>query len=360
VLRSLRRSAQHEGLGGLKEPPSGIRALASARDTGASLQRLELRHLRYFTAIVEHESIGRAAEHMELTQPALSRQVRDLEDIVGVPLLTRTARGVQPTLAGSAFFNDAVRILATAEQMAPEARRALRGTAGNCVVGIVASPLAWEMITNAVADCADRLPDIEISVEDVPTPRQAAAVREARLDVALGHSYPSSSELDPNIARQLLLPDRMNTALVSKQHPLAAREDIALSDLATLPFLFMQRVFCPALYDAVMAAMSRAGYAPPIDGEYDGLPTVWALAAQDMGWCLGTASQIAYPPHGLVALRIRDFDLPWGCELVYRRDEMRPAVLEVIRAIRESAHAMRDAGMTSQETKYWPRVGRSA
>jgi len=360
VLRALRRSAQHEGLGGEKEPPSGIRALAGTCVAGPEEQRLELRHLRYFAAIVENETIGRAAEQLDLTQPALSRQLRDLEEIVGVALLTRGARGVVPTLAGESLYSDAVRILRVADQMAPEAQRALRGTAGDCLVGLVASPMVWDMVTQAAANCAARLPDINFAVEDVPTPRQAKALREARIDVALGHRYPTVPDLDPNIVRELLLPDAMNVALVSAHHPLASKREIALRELGDVPFLFMQRDFSPAFYDFIMSAFERAHYTPVVNAEYDGLPTVWTLAAQGMGWCLGSTSQIEYPPHGLTAVRIRDFDIPWGCELAYRRDEARPAVLEVIRELRDAARAMRDTGMTSQETKYWPKVEQSA
>jgi DNA-binding transcriptional LysR family regulator len=360
IIRALRRSSQHEGLGGVKEPPSGIRELASAGASGQLAARLELRHLRYFAAVVQHETIGRAAEHLDLTQPALSRQLRDLEEIIGVALLNRSPRGVIPTLAGESLNADAVRILRTADQMGPEAQRALRGTSGNCVVGVVASPLVWDVITHAVADCAARLPAVDVAVEDVPTPKQTTALREARLDVALGHRYPIAPELDANLTRSLLLPDMMNTAIVSVNHPLAKKPEISLADLAELPLLFMKRAFSPAFHDVVMSAFAHAHFTPLIDGEYDGLPTVWALASQGMGWCLGMASQREYPPYACVAVKLKDFNLPWGCELVHRRDESRPAVLEVIRALHDAARAIHDAGMTSKEMKYWPQSEQTA
>src|SRR5216117_1285362 len=75
--------------------------------------------------------------------PALSRQLRDLETEVGVSLLTRTSRGVVPTLAGEALNRDALSILRAADGLSSEAQRALRGTAGDCVVGVVPSPLVW-------------------------------------------------------------------------------------------------------------------------------------------------------------------------------------------------------------------------
>jgi len=321
--------------------------------------RLELRHLRYFTAIVQYESIGRAAESLELTQPALSRQLRDLEQEVGVTLLTRTSRGVVPTLAGESLNSDALAILRAAGRMASEAQRVLRGTAGDCVIGLVPSPLIWETLTSAVAEIATRLPAINVRLEELPTPKQASALREARLDIGLGHRQPTTMDLDPNVVRELLLPDAMATALVSERHPLADKKAIVLADLRDVPLLFMERTFSPALYDYVMSIFSRAGYTPRIDGEYNGLSTVWALAAQGMGWCIGTDSQRAFPPAGLVAVPIRDFHVPWGVEVCYRGDERRPPVLEVIQSLRHAAREL-DASMASQENKYWSDVEASA
>jgi DNA-binding transcriptional LysR family regulator len=347
ILTSIRRAAERDAVHTLDRVTASV-----AAECDPVSMRLELRHFRYFAAIVQHESIGRAAEALELTQPALSRQLRTLETEVGVELLTRTARGVVPTLAGESLHHNSLAILAAADRLGSEAHRAVRGTAGNCVVGVVASPLAWDTAAKAVADCNERLPFIEVRVEDAPTPRQATALREARLDVAIGHRYPTVPDLDPSIVREPLLPDRMNMALVGTHHPLATRGEITLKDLADVPFMFMKRAFSPALYDVVMGTFARAGFGPRIEGEYDGLPTVWALAAQGLGWALGSASQSGAPPQGVVAVRISDFDMPWGLELAFRRGEARMPVLEMINAFRNAAHEMQ-AGMAAPTNKYW-------
>ena len=358
ILRSIRRTSQRETEAPVKEPPSGIRAMAESEATQVA-SKLELRHLRYFTAIVQYESIGRAAESLELTQPALSRQLRDLEQEVGVTLLTRTSRGVVPTLAGESLNSDALSILRAAGRMPSEAQRVLRGTAGDCVIGLVPSPLIWETLTAAVAEIATRLPAINVRLEEIPTPRQANALREARLDIGLGHRHPTTTDLDPNIVRELLVHDAMATALVSDKHPLAKRDVISLTDLREVPLLFMERQFSPALYDYVMSIFARAGYTPHVDGEYNGLSTVWALAAQGMGWCIGTESQRAFAPTGLVAVPIRDFHVPWSVEVCYRGDERRAPVLEVIQSLRRAARDL-DASMASQENKYWSDIEVSA
>jgi len=353
VLGAMRRAARKEGFGAAKEPVAKAQ-VAERKLLNAT--RLELRHLRYFVATIEHETIGRAAEHLDITQPGLSRQLRDLEQEVGATLILRNARGVEPTLAGKALYGDAVRILRGADQMASEAQRALRGTSGQVVVGLAASPLIWETITKVVADVASRMPEISVTVEDVPTPRQGKALHEAKLDLAIGHRYPSISDIDPGVSRTQILPDMFNQALISANHPLATESEISLKDLGDLPFLFMKRPFSPALYDLVMSTFERAGFRPKIEGTYDGLTTVWALSAQGMGFTVGMESQRKYPPHGVVAVRLKDFNLEWGAELSCRSDESRPAVVAVIEAIHRAARELVDESMTSQETKYWPQV----
>jgi len=89
--------------------------------------------------------------------------------------------------------------------------------------------------------------------------------------------------------------------------------------------------------------LARCGYRPRIDGEYDGLTTVWSLAAQGLGWCLGAASQRAVPPPGLTAVPISGFSVPWGSELIHREGESREAVLAVLAAVvRATAAAEHD------------------
>jgi DNA-binding transcriptional LysR family regulator len=172
----------------------------------------------------------------------------------------------------------------------------------------------------------------------------------------VGHYYPALPVTDAQVARLPLIPDTLNMALLSAQHPLAGREVIRLRDLANVPFLFMKRSFSPEFYDQIMSGFSQAGFTPRIEVEHDGLPTVWALAAQQMGWCLGSESLREYPPTGLKAVRLADFGLPWGVEVAYHRSESRPAVLTILTLLKDAAQRIQDESMASQETKYWPQV----
>jgi DNA-binding transcriptional LysR family regulator len=235
---------------------------------------------------------------------------------------------VSPTRAGQALHEDAMRILGAAEGLPGEAQRVIRAANGRCVIGMIPTPVLHDIVTRAVREASIRMPEIALTVLDVPTPMQPDALASARIDLGLGHSYPTSHH-DRAIVQSRLADDALNTALLAVTSPLAKRESLTLANLADIPFLFMKRSFSPAFYDQVMGAFARVGYRPRIDVEYDGLPTVWALAAKNIGWCLASQSQRKQPPPGLVAVPLREFELPWGAHLVCREDEFSQAILAI-------------------------------
>lgn len=297
--------------------------------------RFELRHLRYFTTVVRQGTFGRAAETLGITQPALSRQVRDLEREVGVSLLDRAARGVAPTPAGELFHADALHVLEQVERLTSEVRRARRGMEGRCVIGSVPTPLAARAVARVVRASAEAFPDAEILVEDVPTPRQPAALMDARIDLGIAHGILGDA-FDPEIVRIPLWDDPLDTALLAADHPLAGRRALDARELADVPFLFARRSHFPDFYDMVIGAVRRVGIEPSPRDEYDGLETLWALVAERRGWLLGAASQRRQPPPRTVGVPLTDLSLPWGAELLQRSDEQRPLVLRVAEIIRRT------------------------
>jgi len=96
---------------------------------------MELRHFRYFIAVAEESSLGRAAERLHVSQPALSQQIGDLEDELGLRLLTRNSRGVELTEAGRVFLIGGRRVLVAAKEAAERAQEAAKGERGRLVIG---------------------------------------------------------------------------------------------------------------------------------------------------------------------------------------------------------------------------------
>jgi len=298
---------------------------------------IEIRHLRALLEVAASQTIGRAAERLGVTQPALSRQLRELETAVGVPLLERSARGVLLTPAGSSLAGECPGILTALEQIVLDTTRARRGMEGHCAIGAVATAATGEILTAVLADCAARHPHVHIAIEEVATPLQARAIVRGDIDLGLAHAYPGAVYAD--LIAEPVHDDRLQTVLLPPGHPLARRRRVKPAELAHEPFLFMARSFHPAFYDRVLDRLQELGLTPRIEGTYDGLQAVWAMVAHGKGWCLGFRSHRRRPPAGTVALPLVGFDLPWGLNLLRRRAEPSLTVRSVLESFRRMAKA---------------------
>ena len=146
--------------------------------------RVELRHLRYFVAVAELNNVSKAAQKLRVAQPALSRQIRDLEDELGVPLLERTSRGVSLTEAGKVFAAEARDVLARADEAVKSARAAARGESGEIHLGYAPSPTA-ELLPRALHAFQNAAPGVRVVLHDCSSEEMLRELREGTMHVAL-------------------------------------------------------------------------------------------------------------------------------------------------------------------------------
>jgi DNA-binding transcriptional LysR family regulator len=319
---------------GLVRPHARRSRAHEADDTLQDL--MEPRHLRALVATINHRSIGRGAKALDVTQPGLSRQIGELERSVGVPLLVREARGVTPTLAGESLYRDATAISHELDMLPAEISRGLRETEGRFVIATVPTPAGSRMLVATMRRMASAMPDVSLTVESMSTARHAAALRDGRVDLALGHAYLPIVD-DRGVTRERLSEDTLGVALLPAAHPLATRTSIEARELAEMPFVFIPRALHPRFHDLVLEKLASVGLTPRRGSAHEGMLTRWAMVAAGRGWVLGSTSQLAEPPSGVVGVRISDFSLPWGLDLVYRSDESRQRVLALITLAREVA-----------------------
>jgi len=313
---------------------------SSAKSGLPQQNKLEFRDFRYFVASADEKTIGRAALKLGITQPALSRQLAELEADLAVDLLVRSPRGVKPTPAGEAFLEDARTILAEVDHLPHEVARGERAVAGRCVLGAVPSAEVQQLVANVVGAQARAFPDIDLHLRNVPTPLQPAAVHDGTLDFGICHPFPGLIAGYSDLDCDELWSDVIDCALLAENHPLVRRESIDISELAEIPFLFFRREFHPAFHDYLMECFRSKGFRPIEGAMQEGLQTMWALTAVGEGWSLGFSRQRENPPRGLAAVSIRDFSIPWGVVLVSRRDESRPTALAVIDVIHHEAGSL--------------------
>ncbi|MEP6494293.1 MAG: LysR substrate-binding domain-containing protein [bacterium] len=283
---------------------------------------LESRHLRALTVTVAEGSVSRAATRLGITQSGLSRQLRALENEIGVELFRRGASGMVPNAAAAVFNADALAILAIIDSAVAQARgmQQERRPSRPCRIGAVPNELTGDLVFSAIRQMTERFPDTAIEIIETLTSFQISALRNQEIDVGVGRIYPGTAD-DPAIDAMQVGYDVVECALISTLHPLASRTRLAPADLADIPFLFVSRPAHPQLFDAVMRAFDQIGLTPRVEGTFVGARTLWRLVADEMGWTVGSRYQRANPPSGLIAVPIDGLRIPTGIQILWRRDE---------------------------------------
>jgi DNA-binding transcriptional LysR family regulator len=216
---------------------------------------MELRHVRYFLAVAESLNFSKAAEQLHIAQPPLSRQIRRLEDELGVDLFVRDKHRVQLTKAGRAFIDEAKKLVVQAGHAAEAARHAQKGESGIVRIGI-ASGLGG-VVAKAVAENCKRFPDINIECKDIFSSLQNENLVKGEIDV--GFLRPP---VDPSMLDCELLFEEEFVVVLPKTHRFAKRKLLRLKDVAEEPLIIFDRHFSSGLYDRILGLYSRQGLTP--------------------------------------------------------------------------------------------------
>src|ERR1700731_1348683 len=209
---------------------------------------MELRHLRYFVAIGEEQHYGRAARSLRVAQPALSRQIQDLEEELGFKLFERLQRGVKLSAAGKLFLEDARRILREVTEAAVRAGRVGSGRSGTLRIGFTENA-AWRgVVPESFRRFRELQPEAELQLQPSASLEQLEAVRSGRLDAGFVNLMPKA---DPELDQLLVAIQHVELA-APKRHPLTKLKKLRLRDLTDAPFVWFPRRESPAFYDRLM------------------------------------------------------------------------------------------------------------
>jgi DNA-binding transcriptional LysR family regulator len=239
---------------------------------------MELRHLRYFAVVAETCHFGQAAERLQMAQPPLSQQIRQLEAELGVELLTRTTRSVKLTAAGEAFLSDARRILRSVDDAARRARRFGQGKAGTLRIGLTGTA-SYTQLPLLARLAKEQLPGVvlDISTEMLtPAIEQALAAGELDVGVLRPPVRDASLALRP-IAREQLV------VALPQGHRLASAETVAVGELRTEDFIMYTAGSRSVVNDAVLRACLAAGFHPRVAHESAKTSTQLSLVAAGLG-----------------------------------------------------------------------------
>ena len=295
---------------------------------------MELRHLRYFVAAGEEEHYRRAAQRLRVAQPALSRQIQDLEDEIGFKLFERLPRGVKITDAGKLFLNDARRILHEVNDATARAKRIASGQSGTLRIGFVQSLSFHGIVPDSLRFFREQLPDAELQPMPLNSTEQFAGVQSGSLDA--GYVFTMG-----NIARELaqLQAGAVNLLLaVPKGHQLTKLKRLRLRDLIDFPFIWFPRRASPVFFDHLMAACARGGLkAPRIVRETTGEAIILSLVACGLGIAfISSASRWQCPP-SVKLLTVTDLKLRLPIALIWRKDNNLPLLAKFVAEVQSLA-----------------------
>jgi DNA-binding transcriptional LysR family regulator len=301
----------------------------------------ELRHLRAFAAVAEGGGVAHAASRLARSQPAITRQLQDLETLLGVALFDRGGRSLALTDAGRALLDDARALLAAADAFAARAGAVADGRVGRLTIGFGGAAIN-SVLGPALGAFRAAQPDVELRlVEHFDDLELSAMVQRRALDAAIVRFATESPEL-----RRVAIGVQPYRAALAADHPLAGAERISLSELADEPFLLWPRSAAPAAWDAVLRACGDAGFTPRVAQEAVSVPTLLALAAAGLGVALIAEGYAALARADVRFLPLRDGPVA-GLDLVTRAGEPDPPALARLRALlyaRSATPTMSSAG----------------
>jgi DNA-binding transcriptional LysR family regulator len=220
---------------------------------------VELRHLKYFCAVAEHQGFSRSARELHVSQSAISEQISDLEREVGIPLLIRGQQKTTLTLSGEIFLREAKRVLAAADHAIETARRAARGEIGTLTVGFFNGGTGAD-VPEIIKTFRRLHPDVRVSVADMVPGLQSTALTNGSLDV--GFTRPLETPFDQLLHSELLYLDPL-VAVFPRDHPRAGGS-LDLRTLAREQFVLVARESSPSLYGKILALCSEAGFSPRV------------------------------------------------------------------------------------------------
>src|SRR3954463_6213558 len=299
-------------------------------------QNMELRHLRYFVAVAEELHFRRAAERLHVAQPAVSEQVRKLEEELGVRLLNRTQRSVSLTPGGAVFLREARRVLEQAETARLAARNAHDRVTSSLRIGYVPASLPAS-VPRTLQRLATSMPQLETTLEHGSGAELIEAVRTERLDAAIVPLPAPTAGL-----RITALGEQRALAALPVIHNNAVKSEICLEQVAPDRIVVLPREANRPFYDAVGPTCRDAGLSPTfVEMPDTNIERVLLAIASGSGMALlpeSVAERYAAP--GIRFLPLGGDAPSFATAVVTRRDTEHMPTVALLRALPQAPTAI--------------------
>lgn len=293
---------------------------------------MELRHLRYFRAVGREQHFGRAAKILHVAQPALTRQIRNLEQELGVSLFERLPRGVQLSAAGRMFLSEAEAILAQVDRSIDKARSYASGHFGTVRVGFSEIASGHREIPSKLLYFRLNEPNVTLELLPMGSQKQLDALKDAQIDAAIVYDV-HQDEADAQLLHHKDIGSSDIVLALYKGHRLADASEIRMKDLHGEPFLWPVRTAMPQYSDSLTRACASQGVVPNVVQETATHTILLSLVAVGMGIGFVEHSEDRYRSDSIVLRKVSDLDVSFNIRLFWRRSDESLALARFLEAM---------------------------
>jgi DNA-binding transcriptional LysR family regulator len=308
---------------------------------------MDLRQLRYIIAVAEEGHITRAAERLGMQQPPLSRQIKAIEQELGVRLFLRKPRGVELTDAGRVFLDGARSMFATLDSTLQTTRRTARGEQGRISVGCTNGAALNSLVSRIIREFREALPLVSVTLVGGYSNDLIERMRNNQIDVA----FIRTSVADPEHILIDLLQNEPEVVALPKGHVLARGKThgdraLSLKDLAGETFLAFggPRGTLTMQGNALVAACEKAGFSPRVSPVVSNSLARLSLVAAGLGIAVVSASLRRVNIDGIVYRRLKNATLTSPLNLVSRRGEASAVVRQFLALAKRTAKSLSPIG----------------
>lgn len=287
---------------------------------------LENRHLRYFVEVAKCLHVTKAAERLHIAQPALTQNIHQLEEDLGVELFRRDGHRFALTHAGKVFLVEAERSLLQFEHARRAAQRASRGEIGRFELGFQ-STAGLAVVPRLLQRLQKSYPEIEVSLHEMGSATLRNALRSGEIDAAIIYALP-----DDEFAFRTLAPEPLIVAL-PEGHPLAERQEIAFKDLAGEKFILPPASTAEVLNQAVLSECAEAGFQPRGAQMIATLQTGLGLVAAHVGISILPSSVEVLARRGIVFRPISGSTITIRLSLFWPLDNASPMIARLLEIV---------------------------
>jgi DNA-binding transcriptional LysR family regulator len=303
---------------------------------------MELRHLRYFTAVVRHNGYREASRQLNITQPAISQTVADLERELGLRLFFRAGRTAKLTPQGEVFYPEAIRTLDQADSAIAIVKRAAKDDMERLSIGYW-GPATYEFLPELVRDFKALCPKIKLNLQELTPLQQEIAFDQSLIDIGLTNT--SEAELDKTFSSRCLYSDPLLAVLpVSRSIP---SKYLRTADLADQRFVLFDRKGAPVLFATIVRMCSRFGFSPNVISEPNSMQTVVSLVEAEEGVAIVPACVRNFGSPSVCFYRLDPDDARTELRAVWRRDAVSVALQSFLELVEDKIpHIRRKAAFS--------------